>query len=142
MRLDDGDVITLGNTSIKCVSTPGHTDGTMSFFFDVTDGENTYRAGMHGGVGINTLTAEFIAQNGLSFESRKKYFDSLEKVKNEKVDIFIGNHVGNNDTEGKLKRAETASENPFINPDEWKEFLESCRRRLDKLIESEEMNRE
>ena len=125
--LHDGDVITCGNTTVKCVATPGHTDGVMSFFFNVTDGERVLRAGMHGGVGLNTLNSEFLIKNHLPFENRQMYFDSLEKVKDEHVDIFIGNHVGNNDTEGKLKRAETESENPFINPDEWGIFLANCR---------------
>lgn len=135
--LHDGDVLTLGNTTVKCVASPGHTDGTMSFFFDVTDGEKTYRAGMHGGVGLNTLSAEFLTKNGLPFENRQKYFDSLKRLELEHVDIFIGNHVGNNDTEGKLRMAETESANPFIDPSAWGRFLNKCRVQLEKLIESE-----
>ncbi len=135
--LKDGDIITLGNTSVRCVSSPGHTDGVMSFFFDVTDGEKTLRAGMHGGVGLNTLNKEFLAKWGLPFENRQKYFDSLKKLASEKVDIFIGNHVGNNDTVGKLERAETETENPFIDPEEWQRFLLSCQKKLEDLIEKE-----
>ena len=135
--LKDGDVLTFGNTKVTCVSTPGHTDGVMSFFFDVTDGETTYRAGMHGGVGLNTLNHKFLTANGLPFENRQKYFDSLERLKQERVDIFIGNHVGNNDTIGKLKRAETEEKNPFIDPEEWQRFLEGCREKLVKLIREE-----
>ena len=135
--LSDGDVITLGNTSIRCVSSPGHTDGVMSFFFDVTDGERTLRAGMHGGVGLVSLTKEFLARNALPFENRDKYFASLEKLKDEHVDIVLGNHVGQNDTVGKLKKAEEGGENPFIDPTEWGRFLEKCRIGLVELIESE-----
>ena len=58
--LNDGDTIELGNTKILCLSTPGHTDGTMSFFFNTTDGKDTYLAGMHGGVGINTLRGKYM----------------------------------------------------------------------------------
>lgn len=35
--LEDGDEIRLGNTVIHCIETAGHTEGTMSFFFDVED---------------------------------------------------------------------------------------------------------
>ena len=122
---------------MRCVSTPGHTDGVMSFFFDVSDGERTLRAGMHGGVGLNTLTAEFLTQNGLPFENRDKYFASLEKLSVEKVDIPLGNHVGQNNTEGKIAQLETATQNPFIDPTEWQAFLKSCRKKLEKLIASE-----
>ena len=45
IKINDGDEITLGNTTVKAVATPGHTEGAMSYFFDVTDGEETFRAG-------------------------------------------------------------------------------------------------
>ena len=39
--LNDGDRIKLGNTEITALATPGHTAGAMSYFFDVTDGQET-----------------------------------------------------------------------------------------------------
>ena len=135
--INDGDIISLGNTKIRCVSTPGHTDGVISFFFNVTDGKTTYTAGMHGGVGYNTLNKEYLTRTGEPFENRQKYFDSLDKIENEKVDIFIGNHVKNNDTIGKLALAETSQENPFIDPTAWKKFIQKCRQGLIDLIERE-----
>jgi metallo-beta-lactamase class B len=128
--LEDGDVISLGNTSIRCVSTPGHTDGTMSFFFDVTDGVKTVRAGMFGGAGCNTLQRDFIEKNNLSFDCRQKYIDSVDKIIGERVDLFMGNHLGNNNTEEKLALLETSEENPFLknSQDEWTAFLEARRK--------------
>ena len=84
--LDDGDHVQLGRTDILCLSTPGHTEGTLSFFFDVTDGEKTYRAGMHGGVGCNTLYGSYIKANGLE-GMREKFLAGLERLKNERVAI-------------------------------------------------------
>lgn len=138
--INDGDIISLGNTKIRCVATPGHTNGVISFFFNVTDGKNTYTAGMHGGVGYNTLNKEYLTRTGEPFENRQKYFDSLDKVENEKVDIFIGNHVKNNDTDIKLRQAETSEQNPFIDPTAWKKFIQKCRQGLKDLIESEKEN--
>ena len=51
--LSHEDIIELGNTKILCKSAPGHTTGTIAFFFDVMDGKRTLRAAMHGGVGRN-----------------------------------------------------------------------------------------
>ena len=56
--LDDGDEIEIGNTKVRAVSTPGHTPGAMSYFFPVRDGDEVYTAGLHGGMGINTLSRE------------------------------------------------------------------------------------
>ena len=36
-EISDGDHICLGNTDIRCVLTPGHTMGTMTFFFEAKD---------------------------------------------------------------------------------------------------------
>lgn len=137
--LEDGDVISLGNTHIKCVSTPGHTDGTMSFFFDVTDGEKTYRAGMYGGAGLNTLQSSFLDAHSLPYENRQKYIDGINKIINEKVELFLGNHLDNNRTEEKLALLDTAEENPFItnSPEEWREFLEKRLSRINEIIEKE-----
>lgn len=134
--LDDGDVISLGNTSIRCVSTPGHTEGTMSFFFDVTDGEKTYRAGLFGGAGTNTLKKAFLTENNLPFDCRQKMMDSIQKVKQEKVELFLGNHLENNCTEEKLAALPGAEINPFLanSQQEWESFLEKRLNAVRKVI--------
>ena len=48
-------MIELGNTKIVAIATPGHTPGAMSYFFEVTDGIEVYRAALHGGAGPNIL---------------------------------------------------------------------------------------
>ncbi|MBQ4120364.1 MAG: MBL fold metallo-hydrolase [Clostridia bacterium] len=136
--LSDGDIVTLGNTSVLCVSTPGHTDGTMSFFFNTTDGEKSYLAGMHGGVGTNTLTLDFLTKNGLPFENRKKYIDGINRIKDKKVEIFLGNHVKNNNTVEKLQRVAKGEKNAFLAPKEWKAFLEERIKNLRIIIERED----
>ncbi len=135
--LSDGDTITLGNTTIECIATPGHTNGTMSFFFDVYEGDKKYRAGMFGGTGANTLRKDFILEHNLSFEGRDKYFKSLDRLWNEKVDVFVGNHVQNNNTVEKLEKMGTAPKNPFINPLEWQSFLSFCHKKLTRYIKEE-----
>lgn len=138
--LNDGDVIRLGNTSIKCVATPGHTDGTMSFFFDVTDGDSTYRAGMFGGAGIGTLRGDFMTAHGLPLENRKKFVDSIRKLQGERVELFLGNHLGNNRTEEKLAGMANAQVNPFIanSQREWNAFLSERLNLIAQIIQNDE----
>lgn len=140
--VSDGDVISLGNTEILCLETPGHTDGTISFFFNVSDGEKTYRAGMFGGAGLNTLNREFIETYKRSYDARDDYFNSIRKIRGEKVEIFLGNHLGNNRTEEKLAKLDTAALNPFIenSQKEWEAFLDERRSALEALIEKESQN--
>ena len=136
--LEDGDHVSLGETDILCLSTPGHTEGTLSFFFDVTDGEETFRAGMHGGVGLNTLNAKYMKENGIPEEMRERFFAGIERLKGERVEIFLGNHVGNNDTAGKLARVAAGEKNAFICPEEWIPFLNARAKELNDLMAKEE----
>ncbi len=137
LLLGDGDTITLGNTTLRGVATPGHTDGTMSYFFNVTDGAKTYRAAMHGGVGMNSMQADFLKERGLSADCRRKFREGLDKVEGEPVDIVLGNHVGQNDTEGKLSRLGKEEKNPFIDPTEWGRFIAKCRQKINDLEEKD-----
>jgi metallo-beta-lactamase class B len=51
----DGDTISVGRTSVTVYETPGHTFGTASYGYDVTDGGKTYRAITVGGLGLNAI---------------------------------------------------------------------------------------
>jgi metallo-beta-lactamase class B len=136
--LNDGDVISLGNTQITCVATPGHTPGAMSYFFDVTDGEQTYRAGLHGGMGINTLEKGFLEKYGLPFSLREAFCRSMLRLNEEKVDIFLGNHMQHNKTEAKYQLLQTGDKTAFIDPIEWQSYNLWCIENLKKLIEKEQ----
>ena len=122
--IDGGQIITLGNTSIRCVLTPGHTIGTMSFFFDVTDGQRTLRVANFGGVGLITLHRPYCRRDGLPENMAEVMLESIQKVINEPADIVLGNHPAQNKTIPKMeKMLENPDTNPFIDPDEWRSFL-------------------
>lgn len=131
--IKEGDRLKLGNTVISFMETPGHTEGTVSFFFCVTEGNKTYRVGMFGGAGANTLVPGELYYDG----NRDDYRTSINRLRAEEVDIFIGNHVWNNDTEAKGRILLETGENLFIDDKLWREFLDFCENRLDKIIESE-----
>lgn len=128
--IKDGDLLSLGNTSIKFMSTPGHTKGTISFFFNTEDNGKIYRVGMFGGAGANTLVRERFDFEGC----REAYRNSIHRLLKEKVNVFIGNHTWNNDTFNKGKILRETGENLFIDDDLWVKFLNFCESRLDKRI--------
>ena len=49
----DGMKITLGDTTVDVIATPGHTPGTLSFIFPVKDGGRTLRVAYSGGTAFN-----------------------------------------------------------------------------------------
>ena len=130
--MEDGDQITLGNTTVSVMETPGYTYGTVSLFFEAAENGKTYRVGMFGGAGSNTLK-----QGCFDYpRCREDYRASLNRLRKEPVDVFIGNHVWNNDTENKGIARKNGEENPFADKDLWLKFLNFCEERLDKVIEN------
>lgn len=130
ITVDDGDILTLGNKTIRFVHTPGHTRGTISFFFDVEENGKIYHVGSFGGAGLNTLKKEAFDFEGC----REAYLNSLERLKKEKVDIFLGNHTWNNDTYGKSLMLFETGKNAFIDDSIWPEFLQTYEKRLKQMI--------
>ena len=138
----DGDVLKFGNTEITCFLVPGHTAGAIACFFDVTDGKATKRAGFYGGFGFNTLTKECLQDIGDTDSTmRKVYLSSLEKVMNEQVDIFLGNHANNNHIVEKRKyQLQHPDTNSYIDSGEWRKYLEEKKNALLALMNNPENN--
>ena len=134
IKIKDGDTLELGNVKMEFLETPGHTEGTVSFFFDTHDNGTTYRVGMFGGAGANTLKA-----GAFDFEGcREAYRASIRRLRHERVDVFIGNHTWNNDTFAKAKVLKDSGKNEFVDPTLFGKFLDFCEERLDGVIASEE----
>ena len=133
----DGDVLTFGDINVRCVATPGHTEGTFSYFFTL-DGK---RMGLHGGAGLNTLVGAYLDKMGLPYGLRIDYLDSMDKLKKEPIDVFLGNHLGQNDTAGKYERLMAGDADAFVDPEGWIAFLDGCKKRLEDLMEKEKNNK-
>lgn len=119
----DGDVFDFGNAKMRCRLTPGHTDGVLSFFIDISEDERQIVAAMHGGMGFNSMAKSFLDEYGLSYECRHKFLNGLKELKNEKVDLVMGNHAGQNDTVGKSKKVLENGED-ITDPEEWCRLLD------------------
>ena len=127
LPLTDGQVISLGNTSVICVHTPGHTPGATLFIFQTEDSASEHTVGMHGGPGRNTLTDEYLGKHNLPLGNRDEYMRSVERLRAFQVDIFIGAHPEHNDTLGKRTRMKEGV-NPFIDRTAWTTFLDNLDR--------------
>lgn len=132
--LSDGDVIEMGKTRIRCLETPGHTPGTLSFFFDTAIGGKTFRAGMFGGVGVNTMQKAYIQENRRYAHARHDFLHSVEVLRKEKVELQLGNHVGNNDTLGRAAKIASGCTHAFIDAGAWPAFLDSREKQVRELI--------
>ena len=130
--LNDGDVFDFGNTTIRCIHTPGHTDGVMSFIVTLSDGTV---AAMHGGMGSNSMRAQFLKKYGLSFDCREKFKDGLVRLEKERVDLVLGNHPEQNDTVGKMLRTQRGED--IRDGDEWALMLQRAKTMISSLMEND-----
>jgi len=112
MAVNDGDTLTLGNTTIKLHVVPGHTLGTLATLFTVHDGGQPHRAVAWGGTAYNFGPLPDRLQ--LYSDTTVKYRDIL---KDEKADILLSNHVSYDDAIAKmarLKDRKPGEPNPFV----------------------------
>ncbi|MBQ8357273.1 MAG: MBL fold metallo-hydrolase [Clostridia bacterium] len=129
----DGMVVSLGGTDVRCLHTPGHTEGTYSLFFDVEENGKKLRCGMFGGASAKQLRKSWLKKWDIPYSLRASFLDSVEKLKKEHVDLFVGNHSWQNHTR---ENAELLKANPTVNPfvDEsgeiWQAFLRDCNKKF------------
>lgn len=135
--LDDGDTVELGNTCIRCVMAPGHTEGTLAMFFETEHEGKRYTCAMHGGVGVNSLVPSFLNKYDLPRSLPDTFRSGLKKLAEMHVDVVLGNHPCQNDTEGKLARILAGESDACIDPAEWSRFLEESAIALDKAIQND-----
>ena len=135
-ELQDGEIFEFGGVKIRCVLTPGHALGVMSFFLEVTDGGETYLAGLFGGAGHSAMTVEYMKSVSLPLDMPRRMLASLDKMEQEPVVIHLGNHPANNRTLQKREQQLQEGGNPFVDPDGWKSFLQDLRAKTLEIIET------
>ena len=138
--LEDGDIIKLGKTEIKCISTPGHTPGTFSFFWHTETHAGTFNTAMMGGLGLNTLRSPYIKKYQLESEDwRGKFAASLAYCKKQNIHINVGNHCNQNQTLQRAKLLQEGNADAFIDPQSWINMLNSAEKDFTKLLESDRL---
>jgi metallo-beta-lactamase class B len=110
----DGMKLTLGDTTVDIVSTPGHTPGTLSYVFPVKDQGRTLMVAYSGG----TLTGAF-GTNGARWD---EYIDSQKRIAKAAADaraaVIVSNHseYDNAYTKARLigAKREVGENHPFV----------------------------
>ncbi|MBF7015247.1 MBL fold metallo-hydrolase (plasmid) [Novosphingobium resinovorum] len=103
--------LTLGNTTVDLVPTPGHTPGTLSVIFPVHDGKARHMASIWGGTGFNTRTPEQFSSYARSAR------DFARVAQRARVDVPLSNHPVVDDTFRKadaLAGRKSGDSNPFV----------------------------
>jgi len=134
---EDGTTVTLLGCRFRFVHAPGHTEGTYAIFADTALDGKPMTAAMHGGVGINSMTKEFLESYSLPLTCREKFREGLHRLAEEQVDVVLGNHPQQNRTAEKTA-AKIAGRNPFADASEWRRFLMETEENLDQMLRKEQ----
>lgn len=127
--LKDGDTLTLGDTTVRFVATPGHTPGTVSSLIPLKDGDDWHLAAYWGGPSMG-----FLPPAGL-----EQYIASTYKLENAdlETDVELTNHPWADGTLIKieaLKEREAGDPHPFVTGHagvkRWLEQLRHCTREV------------
>ena len=130
--VENGDVFRFGSTSVRCVLTPGHTDGVLSFIITLPDGTV---AAMHGGTGMNTMNRDFLTAYALPFTCRDDFRAGLHRLAAETVDFVLGNHPEQTGVTEKLEKLQNGES--ILDKTEWQRFLRMMEDRLDTMLADE-----
>lgn len=111
VSVKDGDVLTLGDTTVRFIVTPGHTLGTISPVFDVRDRGQTHKAMIWGGTSFN------FGRDMLRLDGYIEQTERMRKLAQQwKIDVPLSNHPSYDGTVAKLKARASAPSgpNPFV----------------------------
>jgi metallo-beta-lactamase class B len=104
IAVKDGDTLTLGDTTVRFLITPGHTLGTISPVFDVRDGPRVHKAMVWGGTSFNF---------GRDMRRLDGYIAQTERMRELSarwgIDVPLSNHPGFDGTVAKLKARKAAA---------------------------------
>lgn len=115
--LKDGDVVQLGRARIRCIASPGHTPGNMTFLWETSWQGKKYSAALSGGYHPNTAASAYLKKYSLP-NWREGYAYTFERLAALSPDIMLGSHPGFNNSFEKAARLSPTA-NPFIDPGAW-----------------------
>lgn len=127
----DGDVITLGNESVKILSTPGHTPGGISFIFPVTNDGQKHTAILWGGTGI-----PHDMKSKLAYQKSVTHFEKEARKANADIELTAHLFIGDNfEKLDKVRDRKKGENNPFIlSQDGMNKYFKELHKSIDDAI--------
>ena len=123
--LQDGDKITLGDTTLVARRTPGHTSGCTTWTWQVAEGDKKYDVVVIGSPNVNP--GYQLVENPDYPEIAQDFARTFEVLKELPCDVFLGAHGEYYGMSAKYARAKAAKEpeqNPFIDPEGYRAYVE------------------
>lgn len=134
--LKDGDQVTLGGTTLTAHLTPGHTKGNTTWTMKAKEGGKTYDVVVAGSPTINPGTV----LKGMPTYPKvgEDYAKTFRILKSLPCDVFLATHASFFDGLGKAEKLRAgAKENPFIDPQGYRAFIDRREKVYNEQLEKE-----
>lgn len=122
--IDDGAKVELGGSVLTAHITPGHTKGCTTWTMPVTDNGRTYNVVFY----CSTTVVDKLAGNAWYPQIAADYETSFRKLRILPCDVFLAPHPGMFHMEEKRKRLARGGPNPFIDPNEFRAYVDQSER--------------
>ena len=134
-RLEDGQILTLGDLELRAIFTPGHTYGSSSYALTVEEGDETY----------NVLIANMNTVNrGTKFINNEKYPNIVEDYtygfeveKGLDVDIWVAAHASQYGMHDKYSPGDDYDPERFVDPAGYEEVVAAYEEKFLELVKAE-----
>jgi metallo-beta-lactamase class B len=134
--LKDGDTVSLGGTTLTAHLTPGHTRGCTTWTMKVKDGEKTEDVVFV--CSTSVLPGVRLTDNKKYPQVGTDYGKTFQTLKALPCDIFLAPHASFYDGLDKAARLrEGAKENPFVDPEGYRKYVEKSEKRYLDLLQAE-----
>lgn len=119
--LKDGDEVKLGGVALVAHSTPGHTRGCTTWTWQVTDAGKKYDVVVIGSPNVNP--GYRLIDNKDYPEIAEDFAKTFRVLTKLPCDIFLGAHGDYYGLSAKFDRLKTATTNPFIDADGYRDYV-------------------
>jgi metallo-beta-lactamase class B len=138
--LHDGDTVSLGGTTLVAHLTPGHTKGCTTWTTTVTDNGRALNVVIVGGVSVNPGVK--LIGNPRYPAIADDYARTFRVLRVLPCDVFLGAHGGYYGMLDKFARMKAgAAENPFIDPEGYRRFVDESQANFERLLAKEKASR-
>src|SRR5678815_2644244 len=120
--LHDGDMVSLGGTTLTAHLTPGHTKGCTTWTLKTIENGKTYDVVVVGSVSLNAAN---LVNNPTYPNIQEDFIKSFKVLRSLPADVFLGSHTGFYRMTEKYARLEKGEANPFIDPAGYKALVDS-----------------
>lgn len=135
--IQDGEKVELGGTTLTAHLTPGHTRGCTTWTAEITDGNKTYHVVFVCSV---TFPGYKLVNNSKNTNLVQQYQRAFKVLRSLPCDIFLASHGSFFNLPEKMAQLKkNPASNPFINPEEYRQFLDHWQAEFEAEVKKEKL---